>query len=285
MIGQMTGQVIAKMIDFDKIRAAAFTIGFDDSGSTILGRAINAHPKVIMSCEARVMMQYFNNALPTRQAFFAQILSTDREQHQHRRSYLRSLISRTHGLQTYIHKSHYQQRIALIGDKDSMCNTRALTAEISNLDKIEKFLGCPLKFVFTVRNPYDIVSTVVRKLSASGDYPEFLKKTADEKLEKQISTLAKRAEKNDRLIRLIPADRCFISRHEDAVNQPKQQLADISAFLGIDRIESHLLACEEMYHKTPHKSRASLKWKPKHKERVMRLIERYEFFAGYRWDS
>ena len=50
MIGQMTGQVIAKMIDFDKIRAAAFTVGFDSSGSTILGRAINAHPKVIMSC-------------------------------------------------------------------------------------------------------------------------------------------------------------------------------------------------------------------------------------------
>ena len=251
------------------VRNVVFTIGFNRSGSSLIGDLLTAHPNIVMSNEANVIDDYFNQKIVTRESFLCQMIKADMER-----------VRKNYVADQY--QGCYDNRIEIIGDKHSSVNTRLFSEEDSNIEKIQEMIGLPVLFIFNVRNPYDMAS------SALTTVPQFRlaawHEEAHKYMKRAVSYIEKWSERNKRLMEQIPAHHVFISRHETFVDNPKEQLRKICDFLSVAKTEDYLSACTAATHKVPNKSRDRIDWPEEFKGRVEELIGNYEFFSGYTWE-
>ena len=252
------------------VRNVVFTIGFNRSGSSFISDMLTAHPNIVISDEASVISDYFKQEIVTRESFLCRIIKVDKERV--RKNYVANQ-----------YQGRYDNRIEIIGDKNSSLNTRFLSEEDSNLEKIQEMIGLPILFIFNVRNPYDMASSSLTTV------PEFRlaawHESARQYMEKSVSYIEEWSERNKRLMEQIPAHHVFISRHETFVANPKEQLMKICDFLSVDKPEDYLSACASVTHKVPNKSRDRIDWPEAYKAQVAAAIEEYDFLSGYSWDS
>ena len=249
-----------------KVRGVVFSVGFNRSGSSLIGDLITAHPNIVMSNEARVIGRYAEGEFNTRESLFSFIIKKNMAK----------------GIRKNFVAGQYQDRydtdIEIIGDKHSPNNTMQLAKEgFNTLAKLKEFIKLPIKFIFTVRNPYDMVSSMVTNI------PDW-HLTSDEKIEEAILYFKKISKKNMALITQVPANQIFTVRHEAMVAAPEKMLADICDFLGVVKTPDYLSDCAAVTYKVPNKSRDRLNWDLKSREKIDTLIEEYAFFSGYSWD-
>ena len=278
---------------FKNVQTLVLTIGFPRSGSSLLGYLLTAHPNMVFADEPIVCSDklthsprdiyqkkrpavdclYQANLLE----IFNYLLIVD---------YIRQLASLNKyepnsfffsgGRHTrYIHiPNQYQGRfkqLKVIGVKASNDNAKCLSRNniLENLKKRLEENNISLKFIFTVRNPYDIVSrkwyTAIERISA-------------------ISILC---EDNAKIIEQIPPKDIFISKHEDMVNDPRSQLTKLCSFIKAPIPPGYLDDCSSQVVRELHKSRVERDWtKGRNKrKRIAALIEKYDFFSGYDWES
>ena len=255
------------------VRSVVFTIGFSKSGSSFTSYLLTAHPNIVMSNEANVIKRYLNQEIVTRESFLCQMIKADMtRKHKKYSKYV---------LDEYGH-CHYN-RIEVIGDKSSSENTKSFSETSSNLEEIQEMIGLPVLFIFNVRNPYDMTTSLLTTV------PRFCIKgwheNAQQHIEEVVSIIEELSEKNKSLLEQIPAHRVFISRHETLIDNPKAQLIKICDFLNVDKPDDYLSVCASVTYKSPNKCRDRIDWPEEFKRRVEKLTKNYEFFSGYTWEA
>ena len=163
------------------------------------------------------------------------------------------------------HQGYFKQ-LEVIGNKRSQWHVIKFdVSKLKNLKKILKKRNITLKFICTIRNPYDILATM-RRYNDKGSLPLFCKR-------------------NIQIIKNFNPQDIFIARHEDMVTNPRSQLAKICDFLQVPATPDYLDNCAFVVNKEPHKSRLKHDWTADEKQTVKSLIEKYDFFSGYDWDT
>ena len=172
-------------------------------------------------------------------------------------------------------------------------NSSVLARHLSEEDTYEKFkskikkLGIHrLKFIFTVRNPYDMISTGIVHRAGNPKRVPFSEEQKHKLITKQIKNqFVERCEIAKKIFKLTGDKNIFISRHEDMAASPVDQLSRLCDFLGVPAFPDYLNDCASIVRKKANKSRYELKWSEDQKQRVAELIDKYHFFSSYSWDS
>ena len=251
----------------NNVREAVFTVGFNRSGSSLIGDLLSAHPNIVMDNESGIIRRYMNGEFTSRESLLSFIIKHDMDRG----------IKKNYVAGQY--QQHYDCNIEVVGDKHSPHNTVSLTKTESNtLEELEKFIKLPIKLLFNVRNPYDMVASMVNSI------PDW-RQSQSEKTEKAISFFTHRSADNMKLIDQVSADRIFMIRLEDFIASPAKMLANICDFLGVAKTPEYLSSCTEVTYKMPNKSRDTLDWNEEHQKKIDALIEKYEFFNGYSRDA
>ncbi len=286
---------------FDNVQVMLLTIGFPRSGSSLVGYCLTAHPSVVIADEPFVyelgdpLVRDINNINGIEMEgtdclysadlnkIFNVVLSVD---------YVRWLgkkeenrFTKSGRQKRYILvPNQYQGRfeiLKVLGVKRSGKNTQGLFKEsiFKTLKKRLEERGICLKFIFTVRNPYDMVGSRASKLDKNKDAPQ-KPITTD-----AISFVEKWSEENMKLFKLIDPKDIFISRHEEMVADPRLQLTKLCEFVQVPVSPDYLDNCASCVHEKPNRRRFEFEWTSEQRETVESLIEQYDFFSGYDWES
>ncbi len=249
------------------IRKAVFTVGFNRSGSSLIGDLLSAHPNIVMDNESGIIRRYMKGEFTSRESLLSFIIKYDMNRGK-KKNYVAGQ-----------YQQHYDCNIEVVGDKHSPHNTVFLTKSESNtLEELEKFIQLPIKLLFNVRNPYDMVASMVNSI------PNW-RQSQNEKIKKAISFFTHRSADNMKLIDQVPTNRIFMIRLEDFIATPKSMLSDICDFLGVAKTPEYLSSCTEVTYKMPNKSRDTLNWNEEYGREIDALIKKYEFFSGYSRDT
>ena len=282
---------------FKDIRTMVLTIGFSTSGSSLIGYLLTAHPNIVFADEIQHphKLFHFKNAGEylcsvyngTLNKLFYAILNTDRLRYQdkissyslHNRVPQKSRVIRgkNRDKRYILVPNQYQgrfERLKVIGVKASQMNSIVLLRNntLVNLKKKLKERGIKLKFLFTVRNPYDMA--VRTRISCRNQTEEWVVRDFEDRCKTQEKILK----------RINPQD-IFVNRHEDMCKDPRRQLTRLCDFLQVPIPADYIEDCGSTVVQEPHKSRLDIDWSPKLKQTVALMNEKYDFFSNYNWEN
>ena len=272
------------------------TIGFPRSGSSLLGYLLTAHPSMVVADEPAITTNFvkYSGALKeidkeirprtynlyeaNLTEMFDYILGVD-----HIRWKQASVFEKKKRKDNRVAKirrhryaympTQYQgrfKRLKVIGVKYSEINSRILSEDgvLENLKKKLEERDISLKFIFTVRNPYDIFASGTNARRG--------------KMQQHFTTMC---ECNARILKQVRTRDVFISRHEDMVKGPSSQLTKLCDFLQVPISQGYLEDCSCLVAKELHRSRYEHDWTKEREKEIASSIEKYDFFSGYDWES
>ena len=299
---------------FKDIRVMLLTIGFPGSGSSLVGYLLTAHPNIVMADEPSVyrhgkkISSYINDINGIKlenidclysaefSKMFNVIFSLDyvrwlrakmrnSSKENEPCSFDKKYAGDSYILRRYILiPNQYQgcfKSPKVIGVKHSRDNVECISAtEVLKIFKkrLEE-KGIYLKFILTVRNPYDMISVRLRKTIS---YQDFLQKKIKTN---PISFIERLSKNNMKILKQVDSKDVFVSKHEEMVADPSLQLTKLCEFLQVPAFPDYLNSCASYVDEKPHRRRFQFDWTSEQKEKVASLIEQYDFFSGYDWES
>ena len=311
---------------FNDVHTMVLVSFFPGSGSSLLGYLLTAHPNMIVAHEPDRQEEslYDEVSVPV---LLNHLLSIDKMRLEDaakvqsfkarkRDSNLYNLVRRTYSEQErYIYvPNQWQARyesLEVVGVKNSLPLAESLLTK-ERLQKLKENLEKAgihhLRFIFTVRNPYDMIATNVLYWAGNKRVRMVTKDDVSKMLDYQIEVsfpiMCKKAE---RLFKLMKpestldqaesisseapestpneATDILINKHEDLVASPAKQLSELCEFLKVPALPDYLNDCASVVDKYPNPSRHELNWFNQQKEKVAELIDKYHFLSGYSWDS
>lgn len=268
------------------------TIGYARSGGTLLAMTLNAHPEMVIANELRLLdkldFPFRLGRFLARGRLARLVVDKDRR--------FRRDTSYTQTDYPYSVENQWQgghSRLRVIGNKDGPNVAKRLNERPELLDSLRRQISAPVRALFSIRNPYDIIATqYLREMRLEGkvqfasvrDYnPE------DAELlqlgQEHISRFRQLSDKIFRALRMFPKEDVFPVRHEKLVASPKSMLRKICAFCGVDPTEEYLDACASIVWAAPHPSRFKALWTPRQIEEVAGFTERYPWLRGYGFED
>ena len=129
--------------------------GYNQSGSTLIGALLNAHPDAVAATEGRALSHV---RLPgsTKGILVRRILREERRVCRRTNFYRRIINGASYRVETGWQGRY--ARLRLVGDKHTGLNVNWLHKAPALLDFLRRRLGCPLRVLFSYRNPYDMVA-------------------------------------------------------------------------------------------------------------------------------
>lgn len=270
------------------------TIGYNRSGSSLIGQLLNAHPEVVVAHELYILQKL--RALrfvptPSRRGRAARlILERDREA-ERETAYRQSGYSYAlNGLS----QGKYS-RLRVIGDKGSSNAVNELAAR--GTEELERLRlrrdRMPARFLLTLRNPYDVVAARTLNAlrdSADSDIPPLRDYApADSERppvrEEDVRWLLALSENISRVLPALPKEDVLTARYEEFVAAPKETLRRICAFLGVSEDENYLDACAAFTLPTQHRTRLKARWTDCQADRIAAAIAEYPWLSGYGFDD
>ncbi len=287
---------------FKDVHTFISTIGFPGSGSSLVGYLLTAHRNIIIAHEPHIKDKSLYEVDP--QVLFNCIFLRDKDRFRVAKQLTKNtekssssnkndFKSRYGAANKYVMVPNQWQAhceaLQVIGVKCSLYST----VQLSKIDILETFrenlskksVNC-LKFIFTVRNPYDMISTRVVYWANNKRIRTVTQNDIKMALDYRVKIhFPKLCKDMKNLFTSIRAEDIFINRHEDMVASPVDQLAKLCDFLRVPAFPDYLNDCASVVHKKANKSRHELDWSEQQKEEVAKLIDQYDFFSGYSWDS
>lgn len=249
---------------FARVESFCMFIGYPRSGHSLVGALLDAHPEAVIAHELGALA-LFEQGMGRRDVY-RRILQNAHE-------FAASGASPRPGYELMVpggSQGRYT-RLRVIGDKLGGESTRLLARDPDLLARLERRFRVPVRAIHVVRNPYDNIATLHRWRRNKGI----------KKLMPRHFALVKA---NDKLRRRL-GDRVMDVRHEDFVAHPRERLADLCRFVGLEPSSDYLEACARIVFASPHQSRHEVEWPPKLRAKVDNRIARYDFLAGYSFDD
>ena len=288
----------------DGIEKFAFFIGYARSGHSIVGSLIDAHPNMVIAYEYRVFDKISKLGTGDRETLFNRLYGTS---HQNAISGWTSGkdTAKNYSLQVdYPWQGRYDKRISVIGDKSGGRTAIIYEASPQNFveryTQLKKMVKIPLKSVFVVRNPFDLISTRIL-YHHSDELTEILKRTLPDKLtkslkstaqivalykstmkqlhkgnsnkdfaeakydneehlEEKLNSIAKFSESNDKLIDLLGEENILFIHNENLVDDPKSELVRICQFFEVECTSDYVQACADKVFKSMSRTRDFIVW-------------------------
>ena len=292
--------------DFSKLHTMLLTIGFHRAGSSLVGYLLTAHPNTVIAHEPTLCHLYstknivllLRGILSKNEESYTNAIKAQKVEIDKIRSAPKELKARyLYHEERYVfvanQKQNHCQSLEVIGIKDSYETTHALLRgnTLQKFTALCKKQKISLKFIFTVRNPYDMIASegIHHRLLYEKERPfiSIINRNHNLFLEDTILRYEKLSETNKNLLSQIKAQNqnIFISRHEDMVADAKDQLTKLCRFLKVKASYDYLNDASLAVCPTLRKSRHGIDWSEAQKERVAKLIDRYNIFSGYSWAS
>lgn len=249
---------------FDEVQAYCMFIGIGRSGHSLVGTLLGAHRDCIIAHELNAL-RHFEAGLQ-RDEVYSLILDNARSG---ARDSWAADNGYSHGVPNADQGSFDVLRV--IGDKRGGATTRRLRAAPELIDVVRDAVGVPLRIVHVIRNPYDNIA------SWRNHYPE-------QNLEAPARDYFAASRTNADLREQL-GDSVFDLRHEDLIAAPRERLAELCAFMGLEADPAYLDACASVVYADPHRSRSDFTWPRELKAEVEREIANCDFLAGYSFDS
>lgn len=244
----------------DSAETYCMFIGYERSGHSLIGALLNAHPDIVMAHELGVL-KYILAGFSKRQ-IYSLILENSVT--------FAKEGSVSDGRYSYKVPNQWQgkfRKMKIIGDKEGPGVTRRLMARPWLLPRLQKTINGKIKMFHVVRNPYDNISTMAKRLDVGLEksirfYFSMCKTIADVK--KKINT----------------AD-LFELRHEAFIDNSREHLRQMCVFVGVDPSDDYLNDCSGIVYKSPNKTRHDAAWNDDLIAIVEEKITRFPFLEGY----
>ncbi len=290
------------------------TIGFPGSGSSLVGYLLTAHPNIVMADEPLVykhgkrisshindingiklegtdclysveFSKMFNVIFGLDYVRWLRAKMRDSPKENEPISFAKKYAGDSYILRRYILiPDQYQgcfKSPKVIGVKHSRDNVECLSmAKVLKIfkERLEE-RGVRLKFILMARNPYDMISIRLRKTIS---YQDFIQK---EVKTNAISFIERLSKNNVEILKQVDSEDVFISKHEEMVADPRLQLTKLCEFLQVPASSDYLNSCASYVDEKPNRRRFQFDWTSEQKQKVASLIEQYDFFSGYDWES
>ncbi len=253
---------------FDDICRFCMFIGHGRSGSTIVGALLNAHPNIVISNELN-NFEYIRDDM-TRDQLFNLIYFTARQQ--------AKKGSRGGGGYSYAVPTQWQGRhkkISVIGNRKAGATAMRLFQDPELLQRLRNLVDVPVSFVSVVRNPFDTLTTTLRKTIRLPN------ESQDEHLKRQIRHYFERASAIACVSKEFGPDSVKFVHHDCLVGEPYAVLSDLCEYLGVAVREEYLADCASIIKPSVNVTRTQINWSPELIEMVNRGIADIPWLKRY----
>ena len=250
---------------FKSVQTYCLFIGYPRSGHSLVGSLLDAHPNVVIAHELDTL-RYLRAKPVGRDGLFWLILERDREFTEN---------GRRQAGYDYSVPNQWQgrfDRLLVVGDKKGGESTRRIARDPSLLPRLKRRAGVDVRIVHVVRNPFDNIAT----MSKRSDGRRTLATCAD-----AYFTMCRT---NDEIRRRDDTSVLDL-RHEELIRRPKDCLAELCRFLGVDPTPDYLADCAGIVYASPHRSRTEVDWAPGVIEDVQNRMASFAFLEGYTFDG
>ena len=312
----------------DRIKIFILFIGYSRSGSSIISSLMDAHPHMVVAYEYKVICKW-NQTLSTKAYLYGELYNKSqkdaatgwRSEQNMAKSYTLHINTGWQG--------RYDQYISVIGDKNAENTVGRFVRSKSHFSEVytqlKETVGVPIKAVFVVRNPYDIISTralyrhsadlreMLKTNSTDEDNPESgipikpmtkfklymrkIKESGDEQAYKDakfragdlkdlIQRVARYAKAISEMIDLIGSENVWQVHNMDLVNNPKATMREMCDFFNVYCSTNYIETCVDSVFKSVSKSRELVHWPQTEKQLVIdNIIKAFPFFNRYTYES
>ena len=312
----------------DRVKTFVFFIGYSRSGSSIVSSLMDAHPHMVVAYEYKVICKW-NQMLNNKAYLYGELYNkSQKDATTGWRSEKNMVKSYTLHVSTGW-QGRYDKYISVIGDKNAGNTVRRFMGSKSRFSEVysqlQETVEVPVKVVFVVRNPYDIISTCalyrhsdelqemlkmnstdenspdsgiptkpttnfklyMRKIKESGDEQAYKDaKFRAEDLKDLIQQVARYAEAISEMIDLIGSENVWQVHNMDLVNNPKATMMEMCDFFNVYCSADYIQTCVDSVFKSVSKSRELVHWPQTEKQLVIdNIINVFPFFNRYTYDS
>jgi hypothetical protein len=253
---------------FDGVRKYCMFIGYPRSGHSLIGSLLDAHPNAIVAHELDALK--FIEAGFDKDQLYQLLLDNSRRFTRKGREWTGY---------NYEVPGQWQGRfdkLLVIGDKKGGRSTLRLAANPELLHQLRKTVATNVKFVHTIRNPYDNIATMHKRA---------LEHDRNQALSATVEDYFSRCEMNANLKERLENCTVFDVRHESFVEDPKFLLRKLCGFLDLGYDEDYLEDCASIVFTSSHKSRYDIEWDAETLAAVRAGILRFDFLTGYSYEE
>ena len=256
------------------IKSFILFVGYPRSGHSLIAAFLDAHPEIVISMEWGVL-SHLRMGYGRNQIYY----SIER----HERLFTRKLNNIWTGY-SYKVQGMWQGQymtIRVIGDKLAGQTSIILRTDPVLLERLQLAMGCPVKIIHVVRNPYDTITTMAkRSFEKSGLKGELNKNFLASFIDKYFDRATVVQELKD-------AGKFDILdlHHEDMIKDSGSVLTRLLNFLQVKIPDNYITRCSESIYKEPHKSRLEFDWPDDLRIKVRENLEKYSFMEHYRFED
>lgn len=302
----------------DNVKKFVFFVGHPRSGHSIVGSFMDAHPHMVIAHEF-MLFSRLSKTIPFRESttlnskadLFNALYSHSaydstsgwRSKEENSKNYTLSVESLWQGT--------YDRYISIIGDKSGGKTSNAYVHSPEDFKtqyrQLQEMIGIPIKVIYCVRNPYDLISTSalydkgartrsvnqneyvslfksrMRKLEGE----EFMKARFDDEkiLESRVNKLQNESKAVVEITNLVGPDNVLEIHNTDLVRDPNKTLTKLCIFLEVECPPNYIQACSAMVFRSVFKSRELVVWTQRLQRMVQEIIQTYSFFNRYSFTS
>jgi hypothetical protein len=254
---------------FHDVQHYCLFVGHARSGGSLLGGLVDAHPNAVIADEVDIF-PYIEAGFEREQVFHILL-----ERSQHQASQGRSKAGRETQHSFFVSgqwQGHYET-LQVIGNRKAGISTQHLRQNPNSYDQLRRLLGeqINLKVIFSVRNPFDTVSTM--NIRSGRD------------LVNGIDMYFANCETIEKLRKSLPSTDFLAVRHEALLANPANELRQICHLLELPALPDYIQACSSILYQAPSHSRNKVSWSPELIETVKARIGQYEFLQGYSFEE
>ncbi len=260
---------------FSTVQTYCWFLGYPRSGHTLVGSLLDAHPEIIIAQELHAL-KYVGKGFTRNQLFYLCL----------KRSEDFTKAGRIWTGYDYNIPNQWNGRfreLKVIGDKKGGGSASILMRHPHLVSKLAETLQMPMRVIHVVRNPYDNIATIKRREAERSDRDGGARDPIS--IEEAIKLYFKFSETIYNIKKELPQNQICDLHHEDLITRPKETVASLCHFLGVEPTEEYLTDCASIVYSSPNKSRNSVNWTPEQIQIVADEIAKYPFLKGYTFDS
>lgn len=287
-----------------RVKKFVLFIGYFRSGHSIVGSLLDAHPNVVVAHELNVirwLSQLDQQNLEVKEVkaeLFNELYAnsfnnvfTGGKRSENDKGYNLTIKSSWQG--------RYKERIDVIGDKNGGGTSRMYRDNAKEFKlaykRLNQFASIPIRFIHCVRNPFDVISTMMlyrtQRISNQKDLVPNLRKSHHMyKNVKELSSAANLffslADSVMNISRsMISGDQLLELHNHELVSHPEETVLKLCQFLNIDCPRDYVKVCAAKVFPKISRSRFTVDWPEEMKKIVQTRLELYPFFKGYSFES
>lgn len=234
-------------------------VGYPRSGHSLVGAMLDAHPNMVVSHELDVV-KFLGEGFDREQIAWLMIENARRT----------AAAGRGWGSYGYAVPGQWQgrfDRLHVLGDKKGGATSLAVSQNPLLLDHITGTFENRVKFIHVVRNPFDVIATMMAKMSYT--------------LPQSANHFFRLCQTNLFIRSRVGKANFMTVWHEDLLADPPGMLARLCTWLGEEAGPGYLEACAAIVDPTPKQSRRNQTWPQQAIGAIGEQAGRVDFLARY----